>query len=73
MSFLRCGCLGGKNVYGGASKCTINPKWCMKDIAIQHEFFHVLGLRHEHFRSDRDNYVKILTENVREGIIIKIL
>ena len=33
-----------------------------------HEFGHVIGLNHEHSRSDRDQYVKIHSENIIHGV-----
>lgn len=32
--------------------------------AVQHELFHVLGLFHEQCRPDRDDYIKVIWENV---------
>lgn len=40
---------------------------CMDPATIQHEFVHVLGLYHEHSRSDRDEYVDIFLDNVEHG------
>jgi hypothetical protein len=40
---------------------------CVYNGIIQHEFLHALGFYHEHSRPDRDNYVTINLENVRDG------
>ncbi|WKX89332.1 hypothetical protein Q1695_008742 [Nippostrongylus brasiliensis] len=53
----------GKNIvtleYNGGRKC-------LKTHVVQHELFHVLGLWHEHMRSDRDKYITVNYRNVDE-------
>ena len=34
---------------------------------VSHKLFHVLGRYHEHQREDRDDYVRVLSENIEEG------
>ena len=43
-------------------KCFCSPGLAM------HEIMHALGFYHEHARSDRDKYVKIIRKNVRKGL-----
>ena len=40
---------------------------CVTSAIIEHEILHALGLIHEHTREDRDSYVEIKYDNIREG------
>ncbi|KAB7500261.1 hypothetical protein Anas_13973 [Armadillidium nasatum] len=62
-----CGAFVG--VEKGFNILQMNSK-CMNNATILHELYHVLGFEHEHFRSDRDEYVTILYENICPGYII---
>nr|CAD2194551.1 unnamed protein product [Meloidogyne enterolobii] len=42
-------------------------KTCVKRRIVLHELLHLLGLFHEHQRSDRDKYLKINYKNIRKG------
>lgn len=48
------------------------PK-CLSKGIVAHELMHVVGFQHEQSRSDRDQYVKILEQNVERGIIFTIM
>ena len=44
-----------------------NPeKDCFTAKKILHEFIHTFGFHHEHLRPDRDEYIKIKTENIKD-------
>ena len=40
---------------------------CVQHGVVLHELLHTLGLWHEQSRLDRDQYVRILWENIRTG------
>ena len=53
----------------GIPKQTVSlgiPGCVHKGIAI-HEFMHALGFQHEQSRSDRDDYVRVLRDNLEGG------
>ncbi|KAG1681873.1 Astacin-like metalloprotease toxin 1 [Nymphon striatum] len=62
--FSSVGMVGGQQVLSLASGCWFHG-------TVLHELGHALGLYHEHNRSDRDKYLKIHLENVRESILSK--
>lgn len=58
------GCASFIGFEGGKQAVYIGPLCRVGNIV--HEVLHTLGFSHEHSRSDRDSYVKILTENIKE-------
>ncbi len=62
------GGLSAVGMIGGPQLLQIGPNaWNRGTLC--HEIGHVLGLVHEHQRSDRDNYVTILSNNVSPGLL----
>merc|ERR1712001_518769 len=51
----------------GMQKVNIENPGCTRTGTIVHEFIHALGFWHEHVRPDRDNYVRILWDNIKPG------
>ncbi|KAM9408252.1 hatching enzyme 1.2-like [Pholidichthys leucotaenia] len=46
---------------------SLKKNGCLYQSTVQHEVLHALGFHHEHVRSDRDQHVRILTQNIRPG------
>ncbi|KAK4306278.1 hypothetical protein Pmani_021900 [Petrolisthes manimaculis] len=61
------GCYSYVGKIGGSQ--TINyPQWCLDQYgSVQHEMYHALGFHHEQSRSDRDDYVTIMWDNIQAG------
>ncbi len=60
------GCYAQYRPAGSASEVNLGSGCLTRDI-VTHEIGHVLGLQHEQKRNDRDNYVRVLYENIKQG------
>uniref|UniRef100_A0A8C4JA51 Metalloendopeptidase n=1 Tax=Dromaius novaehollandiae TaxID=8790 RepID=A0A8C4JA51_DRONO len=58
------GCWSNYGKVGGGQTVSVMKGGCMWKGIIQHELDHALGFLHEHSRSDRDKYVKIMWEYI---------
>ncbi|KAM4723164.1 embryonic protein UVS.2-like [Rhinophrynus dorsalis] len=58
------GCWSYLGRIGGAQDLSLAKYGCMNHGVIQHELNHALGFLHEQSRSDRDNYVTIMTQYI---------
>ncbi|XP_069805661.1 embryonic protein UVS.2-like [Dendropsophus ebraccatus] len=61
------GCVSYLGRMGKGQQVGLNPNGCIYRGIIQHELNHALGFYHEHMRSDRDDYVTIMYQNIPEG------
>lgn len=61
-----CSSMVGQNPQGGMQIISIDSPCLRKDIII-HEATHALGFDHTQSRSDRNNYVTIVYENMKQG------
>jgi hypothetical protein len=62
------GCYSTIGMNGGKQILNLSPapvgKGCFKLFSIVHELMHVLGFVHMHCATDRDEYIKVLEENI---------
>ncbi|KAM4743664.1 low choriolytic enzyme-like [Anableps anableps] len=49
----------------GGQKISLQKNGCLHHSTVQHEALHALGFNHEQVRSDRDKYVWILFQNIK--------
>uniref|UniRef100_A0AC35UAI3 Metalloendopeptidase n=1 Tax=Rhabditophanes sp. KR3021 TaxID=114890 RepID=A0AC35UAI3_9BILA len=64
------GCFSYVGRLGGKQQIQLSAgrrETCMTKRIVAHELLHVVGLYHEHMRNDRDDYIKINFDNIREG------
>ncbi|GFQ79744.1 zinc metalloproteinase nas-15, partial [Trichonephila clavata] len=62
------GCWSELGRVGGVQSLSLESPVCMKKGVIMHELMHALGFLHEQSRFDRDEYVKVVWDNIIEGM-----
>ncbi|XP_047436196.1 hatching enzyme 1.2-like [Mugil cephalus] len=62
------GCFSFVGRRGGGQDVSLMRQGCVFQQIVQHELLHALGFNHEQTRSDRDQHVRILLENVISGM-----
>uniref|UniRef100_A0A667Y542 Metalloendopeptidase n=1 Tax=Myripristis murdjan TaxID=586833 RepID=A0A667Y542_9TELE len=63
----RSGCYSSVGRRDGGQVLSLQRSGCVYHHVIQHELLHALGFNHEQTRSDRDEHVRIVLENVKCG------
>ncbi|KAL7645929.1 UNVERIFIED_CONTAM: hypothetical protein RMT77_002826 [Armadillidium vulgare] len=62
------GCWSYVGKIGGRQEINY-PQWCIDNFgSVLHELYHCLGFLHEQSRPDRDDYVEIVWDNIKEGM-----
>ncbi|KAM4602587.1 low choriolytic enzyme-like [Polymixia lowei] len=61
------GCFSFVGRRGNGQTVSLSRRGCVYKSTIQHELLHALGFNHEQTRSDRDQHVRILLQNVIRG------
>ena len=61
------GCWSYIGRIGGEQMISIGPN-CLREGVIIHEILHALGFFHEHSRPDRDQYITIDFDNLKDGM-----
>ncbi|XP_071400322.1 hatching enzyme 1.2-like [Centroberyx affinis] len=62
------GCYSYIGRHGGKQVVSLARRGCLYHGTVQHELLHALGFNHEQTRSDRDNHIKVMLQNVQSGM-----
>lgn len=55
---------------GGGQTVSLSRQGCLYHGTVQHELLHALGFNHEQTRSDRDNHIQVVWDNIIQGRLV---
>ncbi|KAL2088663.1 hypothetical protein ACEWY4_015562 [Coilia grayii] len=62
--YSKSGCYSYVGRRGGQQVVSLSRRGCLYHKTVQHELLHALGFNHEQTRSDRDNHIRVMWDNV---------
>ncbi len=60
------GCFSYVGMQGGPQEVNLS-RGCHQELIVSHEILHAIGMEHEQSREDRDNYLTIIWDNIKEN------
>ncbi|XP_059191459.1 high choriolytic enzyme 1-like [Centropristis striata] len=61
------GCYSYVGRQGNAQTVSLSRRGCIYHGTVQHELLHALGFNHEQCRSDRDQHIRVVEQNILKG------
>lgn len=65
IKMIHSSCASYVGFIGGEQEVFVGPRCALGNIV--HEILHALGFHHEHTRTDRGQYITVLSQNIMNG------